>query len=383
MIELSEKKNGFASFDPERNACRLYGPLAYQGYDWWWHSFTGKNRETGEEKGFFVEYYLCNPALSVGEAVLGQTKEHLEEEAWPTYLMVKAGCWGEDARQLHRFFAWEDVSVYGTKSYRILAGDCRASETLIRGSVSVSEEEAAQHPELLCDAGSMSWDLQVKKLLPFSVGYGAGKLMRELNAFEMYWHAEGMKTAFAGTVTLDGQVYDVTPETCYGYADKNWGTNFTSPWIWLSSNDIVRKKDGKRLKNSAFDIGGGKPKVFGISLDRILLGAFYLEGTPIEFNFSKPWTGARTFFKCKETKEEMIWHVQQENFQYVMQTNIHCKKKDMLFMNYEAPDGSRPLTKLWNGGNGKGWIKLYRKTVHGKELLEEFIVEHAGCEYGR
>jgi len=374
--------HSFNRSDKERNACQLWGKLAFQGYDWWWHSFTGINRRTGEEKSFFVEYFLCNPALGQAEPIFGQLPESLENEWWPSYLMVKAGCWGKDARQMHRFFSWEDVSVYGSKAYRLWAGDCRASENLIRGSVKVTEEEAIAHPEWMSQAGEMSWNLKVQKQVAFNVGYGAGKLMRKLNAFEMYWHAEGMKTAFEGEVTLDGEVYDVRPESCYGYADKNWGSHFTTPWIWLSSNDVVRKRDGKRLRNTVFDIGGGRPKVFGIGLDRILLGAFYLEGKPIEFNFSKFWTGARTKFRCNETKEEIIWHVQQENWEYVMQTNVHCKRRDMLFVNYEAPDGNRVHKRLWNGGNGYGWIKLYRKKPGGKELAEEFRIGHVGCEYG-
>ncbi|MBP5282232.1 MAG: hypothetical protein J6Z22_07000 [Lachnospiraceae bacterium] len=374
--------SGFNRSDKVRNACQLWGKLAYQGYDWWWHSFTGINRRTGEEKSFFVEYFLCNPALGQAEPIYGQLPESQENEWWPSYLMVKAGCWGEDARQLHRFFGWEDVSVYGSRAYRLWAGDCRASENLIRGSISISPEDAKEHPEWLCQAGEMQWDLKVKKQIAFNVGYGAGDLMRKLGAFEMYWHAEGMKTAYEGEVILDGEVYDVRPETCYGYADKNWGSNFTTPWIWLSSNDVVRKSDGKRLKHTVFDIGGGKPRVFGIGLDRILLGALCLEGEPIEFNFSKPWTGARTKFKCKETKDEIIWHVEQENWNYVMQTNVHCKKKDMLFVNYEAPDGSMPHKRLWNGGNGHGWFKLYRKTCGERVLIDEYLIGHVGCEYG-
>ena len=372
----------FDRFDKVRNAYRLTGKLAWKGYDWWWHSFTGIHRRTGKEKSFFIEYFVCNPALGGEDPVLGQAPENKENEFWPSYLCVKAGCWGEDARQMHRFFGIEEARIYGTQSYRIIAGDCRASEALIRGSVSVTQKEADEHPEWLCQAGEMSWDLKVNKQIPFNVGYGAGKLMRDLNAFEMYWHAEGMKTAYEGEVILDGEVYDVKPESCYGYADKNWGSDFTTPWIWLSSNDIVRKKDGKRLKNTAFDIGGGRPKVFGIALDRILLGAFYYEGNPIEFNFSKPWTGARTKFRCKETEEEIIWHVEQENWNFVFQVNVHCKKKDMLFVNYEAPDGSMPHKRLWNGGNGRGWLKLYLKSGRDRILMDEFRIGHVGCEYG-
>ena len=39
----------------------------------------------------------------------------------------------------------------------------------------------------------------------------------------------------------------VTPEKIYGYADKNWGRDFTSPWVWLSSNCLISQKTGKQL----------------------------------------------------------------------------------------------------------------------------------------
>lgn len=42
----------------------------------------------------------------------------------------------------------------------------------------------------------------------------------------------------------------------------------------------------KKLLNSAFDIGGGRPKVYFVPLDRRLLGVFYYEGKEYDFNFS-------------------------------------------------------------------------------------------------
>ena len=47
----------FNKSDITRNACQLFGPQAKRGYDWWWHSFTGRSESTGKEKGFFVEYF--------------------------------------------------------------------------------------------------------------------------------------------------------------------------------------------------------------------------------------------------------------------------------------------------------------------------------------
>ena len=43
--------------DITRDACMLRGPLSHLGYDWWWHSFTAQDEETGEDKAFFVEFF--------------------------------------------------------------------------------------------------------------------------------------------------------------------------------------------------------------------------------------------------------------------------------------------------------------------------------------
>ena len=108
----------FNHHDIIRDSCMLHGPLAHHGYDWWWHSFTAQDAETGEDK-----------------PVLGQLPENRAAGKKPSYLMVKAGTWGEDACQLHRFFAWKDVSLHPDAPYRIEAADCLACETALKGSV--------------------------------------------------------------------------------------------------------------------------------------------------------------------------------------------------------------------------------------------------------
>ncbi|MCM1058254.1 MAG: tocopherol cyclase family protein [Firmicutes bacterium] len=374
--------SGFSKSDITRNECMLTGRFGGKGYDWWWHSFTGRNRNTGEEKAFFIEFFLCNPDRGEREPVLGQLPENKRTGRKPSYLMVKAGSWGEDGAQLHRFFGWEELTLKGKAPFALAAEDCYLSETATRGRVSVSRAEAEAHPEYMCQAGKMSWKLKIEKMIPFNVGYGAGKLFRELKAFEMYWHAEGMKTAYSGVVAWNGEIYDVRPENCWGYADKNWGSDFTTPWVWLSSNHMVSRLTGKKLENSVFDIGGGKPRVFGIPLDRKLLGAFYYEGKEYEFNFSKFWTFPRTRFRCVETDDSILWQVKQESSRAVMLTEVRCKKKDMLLVNYEAPDGSKRHNRLWNGGTGTGRIRLYKKEGIYHTLIDDINVSNVGCEYG-
>ena len=372
----------FNIHDIKRNALMLHGPLARRGYDWWWHSFTAQDPETGEDKSFFIEFFVINPALAEDDPVLGQLPENQASGKRPSYLMVKAGCWGEEHCQLHRFFSLKNVRIHGNAPYEVEACDCYASDSILRGSITISPDDAAAHPEWMCDAGEMSWDLTVDKQIAFNVGYGASKPLRDVEAFAMYWHAEGMKSAYSGTVILNGKKYAVTPDKSYGYADKNWGRDFTSPWVWLSSNCLRSKVTGKVLHNSVFDIGGGRPKIYFVPLDRRLLGVFYYEGKEYDFNFSHLHMDVKTEFSFEEREDDVIWHVRQENKEAVMETEVTCMKRDMLLVNYEAPDGSKRHNRLWNGGNGVGTIKLYDKKAGKLDLVDEIEATHIGCEYG-
>jgi hypothetical protein len=380
--------SNFNHSDIIRNSFQLKGALASEGYDWWWHSFTGHNKKTGEEKAFFIEFFTVNPELGGDEPVFGQLPENQEKGIKPSYMMVKAGCWGNGAKQLHRFFGWNKVNIKEDAPFLISADDCFCSESRTLGKVEVSKEDAENHPEWMCQSGKMVWDLNIEKDIAFNVGYGAGWASREIEAFEMFWHAEGMKSRFSGSIILDDEEYEVDPETCYGYADKNWGKDFTSPWIWLSSSHLKIKISGQWLKNSVFDIGGGRPKVrTGQSFENVILGAVWYEGQPYEFNFSHFWTLTKTKFDCKETKDKILWKIKQETPLAKIEAEFTCKKEDMLLVNYEAPNGKKLHNRLWNGGNGVGEIKLYKKVLKTKarfkwELVDDMEAYNIGCEFG-
>lgn len=365
--------------DIKRDACQLFGGQAKLGYDWWWHSFTGEDAENSERRPFFIEFFVCNKNDGKKYPVLGQLPENQEKGIKPSYVMVKAGAWcGDEKAQLHRFFAWRKAKVTMGVPFEVRAYNCHLTETETTGMIVVSEQNAREHPEWMCDSGFMSWKLSINKKVAFNVGYGASGLMRRLQLFEMFWHAEGMKTEYEGEVVFNGRKYIVKPETCFGYADKNWGKGFTTPWVWLSSCNLVSEITGKRLNDSVFDIGGGRPKIGPIKLNRKLLADFWYEGKDYEFNFSKFWTGCRTRFRCHETETQVVWHVEQRTWLNKMVTDITCEKKDMLLVNYEAPNGERRHRRLWNGGNGVGTVELY----HNGKLKDRIHAENVGCEYG-
>jgi hypothetical protein len=229
----------------------------------------------------------------------------------------------------------------------------------------------------MSDAGDMMWDLDIDKQITFNVGYGASSLFRKLNSFEMFWHAEGIKTQYSGTVWLDGEEYEVIPEKSYGYADKNWGGDFTSPWLWISSCNITSLISGKKLNNSAFEAGGGRPKAFGIELPRKLLIGFYYEGKMYEYNFARFWNMVKIDFDFQEGEDVHTWHVNASNRNSRMELVLYCKRDEMMLFNYEAPDGKKRHNRLWNGGSGYGEIKLFKKDG---TLKADFVHAHKVAE---
>ena len=366
-----------------RNEWMLRGPLAEKGYDWWWHNLTAVSEKTGEKKPFYIEFFTCNPNYAEKEPVIVWNDKLAQDSGKkPSYLMVNVGFWGEKHGQLHRFFSLKDVDIHADPPFYVQADDCYCDETCTRGSVKVTKKDAKAHPEWMCDAGQMKWELTLEKQIAFNVGYGASKPLRDAEAFAMYWHAEGMKTAYSGWVECNGRRYVVTPERSYGYADKNWGRDFTSPWVWLASSCLTSKRTGAQLSNSAFDIGGGRPKIYFVPLDRRLLGVFCYEGREYDFNFSKLHLRVQTDFSFEELDDLVVWHVRQENIHAAMETEIRCRKADMLFVNYESPDGAKRHNRLWNGGNGWGVVRLYDKKDGELVLIDEIEATHVGCEYG-
>ena len=65
-----------------------YWKLQKTGYNWWWHSFTATHEVTKEEKSFFIEFFLCNPAQAQSTPVFEQLPGNRDNNIQPSYLMV-------------------------------------------------------------------------------------------------------------------------------------------------------------------------------------------------------------------------------------------------------------------------------------------------------
>ena len=199
----------------------------------------------------------------------------------------------------------------------------------------------------------------------------------------MFWHVQGMLTEYSGTIIYNGQEYIVRPETSAGYQDKNWGSDYTNPWVWLNCNNFTSADTGEKLSYTSLDVGGGKPIVFGVPLGEKVIIAFYYKGELFEFNFSKFWTNTQLTVDCGIRDDEVFWNIAAWNGKAKIEINFTCPKSHMQLFNYENPQGEKNHTELWNGGFASGTVRFYKKRGAGYFLIDKMEGSLGGCEYGR
>lgn len=375
-------EQGFNKSDPLRNRFMLKGSLADEGLDIWRHTFTARDPETNEKKGFFIEFYAVNPSLGDDKPQFASTYGRK-----PSYLMVKAGMYGDDGLQLNRFFAWNDVSIGEEVEMLISAGDCFLSESRTMGQIEVSEEEAKANPAVDTQPAKIIWDLKIDKQIAFNMGYAASAPVRIIDSQDTYWHCEGMKTQYSGEIVINKKKYKVTPEDSYGYADKVWGIAPKYPWLFINANHLV-SKGARELKKSAVVFGGtSDPEISRTDDTNRLIGALYREGATYEFNFSKFWTMTRSAIRMKQNKKKIGWEIKQETPIHKILAQFTFEKKNVSYLNYESPEGKVIKDSVMSGCQGLGKVMIFQKhiTIKGKwvwELVDEISAVDVGFEYG-
>ena len=187
----------------DRNAYMLTDSLP-RAADWWWYCSRIRRDNDAE---LLYRILLDQPGLD-GSTDPGAVAIESRGQIRPSYGMLNAGCWGPEPTQLHNYVASDDCS-FDTHHLDVRIGDATVTESHLAGSISVSADEAASHPEWMSDHGSMSWDLTANKQLSYSVGYGADALFRTTRAFQMFWHVAGIKTEYSGEIDFNGRRFIV------------------------------------------------------------------------------------------------------------------------------------------------------------------------------
>lgn len=368
----------------------LRGKLRHEGYERWRYIFTGVNTVTNQEKRFFIELYIVNPGLSPKTPVIAQKSRlaisesdlqyvlagtssaqsaNEEIEVKPSYVLVKGGCYGKNGKQMNRFFGSSQFSfVRNSGIFKV--GDITFSADSLNGMLEVSEQELRVMPEMLCNPGSMKWDLELNRLL---------KCEPLLNKKGDFWAPFGAKSLFSGSVTFDGQEYKVLPKSCNGYSDKGWGQNLLSPYFHISSSKLTSIISGKSLMNSCVSVQG--------EINGTLYAYFEIENEKFKIREKEMFKKINVIHDCSQMPgndedEKVHWMMSVHYGKFVIDLDVYCKVNEMIVRDYEVPQGKRKLLKVLGGGNGSGEIRIYKTIGKNIELLEHANIFDATCEFG-
>ena len=336
------------------------------GYEWWWHSLVAINENTNEIKPFFIEYYVLNPTIS----------KIIQLEPLPSYFMLKAGTWGNDSVEINNFYDLQDVSLNNTiMEIKHKDNLFYANDKYIRGYVNNSYNNLIFQNN---KTSTIQWNLTINKKLKYDLGYTTSSFFRNINLAQMYWNIDGMKTEYNGTIIYNNQKYKVISNQSYGYQDKNWGTDLTPKWIWLNCNKF-KDINGNSL-NSSIAIGGSIPVIFNIKFFETLIIIFYHKNEKYEFNFSKFWKLMKQKINIYRDNNYIYFDITAKNPQIILKINFKCLISNMLFINYQIPNGNIPHKELYNGHHAFGKVLILKR---GKDAKVETIYgELGGCEYG-
>lgn len=374
---------------------KLNGSYKKSGFDRWRLVTNGVNYVTGEEKTFFIEFYVVNPSRSLDEAVLGfknrynktvsdlqfalansEAAKSLTSQVFvtPSFFMVRAGILSSGARHMNSYYPCSAVD-FDSKEY-ILSLDQKKYTNIVLadsftvGSIEVSEKDLIANPEFMCNPGKISWNLQFEKSISFSTDC----ICKSVN-----WSVLGGHTDFSGTIIYNDEEFSVVPKKSFGYYDKNWGKDFISPFFHISSSSITSVITGKLFEKSAVVAQGEYNNRLCILID--------LDGEIVEFNAAKRKNYKVSFDFMEVPVEEgadhkVHWTISVQNRKYVADIDIYCNEKDMFLRDYESPEGGRKVLKVLGSGLGAGTLKLYKMHKKALELIEQAKITKCVCEYG-
>lgn len=373
------------------NRHQLDGSLKKSGVNLWRFVFNGIESTTGLERKFFIELSMVNPGLSPLEPVLGfktrvkispedlqnvlagtASAQKIQSEALvaPSYVVVRAGVLGAGAKQLCSYHASKDVAI-SAKDFEIEAGRCFFSRDKLIGVISCSQNDLSVHPEYLCDAGTVSWELRYEIQYDFPKGY-CGR--------DRTWLATGARTVFSGTVKIDGKEYRVVPKKSFGYIDRNWGRTFPESWVHFSSSCLTSLISGMTLMHSNFAVQGVYDGRVSVLSD--------FEGKPVLLAADAPKRAFETIWDCVQMPadqdgEKLHWSVSATNKSVVVDVDVFCPTNQLYVRSWELPEGGRRILKILCGGGGSGEIRIYRRIKRQLELLEHAHIANALCEFGQ
>ena len=346
----------------------LTGGLRKNGIILWRYIFNAREKESGEEKSFFIELEMLNPYLSPSEEILGfksrtavsaedlqyalaGTKAAMELETekilQPSFVSIRFGAFGKKGKQFALYDTIHNTKI-SQKPFSIQVGNCSFTESHLSGFISYTEKEILAHPEYMCNHGYAEWNLDYEIIQDFDTGYQGNP---------NFWIPIGIKTNMSGTVTYCGTDYIINPLTSFGYFDKFSGKTLPAPWFHISASSLTSLISGRTLFDSSFASQGIYNDMVSLLLN--------FEGNKLEFcaenkkKYNCVWDCQQSPARSEDDdSEELHWSASLNNKNWVVDIDIYCKITELTNRVIELPEGKRKTLSIVACGTGRGEIKL-------------------------
>lgn len=313
-------------------------------YEWWWHHMTAYNKKTGKPKSFFIEFFLMEGK----------------------YGMLKIGCWAQNFHQKNKqisvFFKPEECFAskkqMNVKFFKNEITFANASNNRLNGHI--VQKEIPSRKNLYSDKGTVSFHILVHKFK----NYKTTNIYFPTKLIPMYWYIGGLYTEFSGEIIWDDQTYEFIPKLSFGYQDKNWGYNYSQPWLWLQSSCILYNNE--IIPKAAFACGGCTPSRWNLLGHHVIFTCSIPKIFSFEINFTKLKFDQYKF----EWRNKSRWMLTIKNKSHDIVIDIQCPQYGITEIHYETPKGE--LRNVSNSGIGKGTLTINNVT---------FDIRHCGVEY--
>lgn len=376
----------------KNNSFKLSGPFRKNGMDKWFYFFHAVSSVTGEDNAFFIELQIINPnnckeniSFSTGNSIItdvggpsseelasmlyhnNQEKEKSENsEKKAAYVAVRAGIFGKNAKYINNYFSMKDFTL-DKKNHELSLPGFLFSENKLKGKVYNSQETVLNHPEYFSQSGSISWDINFERMFDFPKGQSKKPY---------FWIVTGADTAYSGTITVDGIIYNIMPMKCSGYTDKNWGFDIPRPFLHLSSSNLVSLISGKKVHHQSFSIQGAYNNKLAACINVLSDRLTFLPNQKYECiweNTQTPQNGEEENIHCT---------ISFTNKKYVIDLDAYCKTSEMSVKTYESLTNYGKIFKLLENGNATGELRIYKKIKKSIELIEHVKFSDGYFSYG-
>lgn len=359
------------------------------GINFWRFFFVGTNVVSKEDCAFFLEFEALNPNISPSQTIFNlKQKEILAEDLQSaligndvslsnaqneksSYCVLRIAKLGKNAKQLCQYFSLNDAE-FNFKSFEIKIGDKIFSENFLKGFLSVSKNDLLKNPELLCNDGYATWNLEYKIVESQNKGFKSDACR---------WFPLGIKSDFVGKINFNGEDFFVDPRVSSGYVERFFGNDFTKSWIHVHCSDLLSLISGKELKNSAFCAQG----VFD---DRISFSGS-LGNLEVDFYADKSKRSYNCVFDCtqfpgiEDPSEQLLhWSFSINGKTWIVDIEVFCRLSELLNRFLESPAGEKKGLNLLEGGTGYGELKLYKRNGKAIEQIEYAQLKKVVCEFG-